>query len=90
MTLTAPAAIVPRNPTRLPEHRHARSRAAIPLDDRERDETARWRARAAAELLAIQDGLLGRGWRVRRRAAYLAGYIRGATATLDADLATRN
>ena len=88
MTSTAPAtAILPTSPTRLTA---TRARRSGPLSDHERTEATTMRARAAAELMAIEDGLLGRGWRVRRRAAYLTGFIRGATACLEADAAARN
>ncbi len=64
--------------------------AGIFLTSAERSDLTRWRARAAAELLSIEDGILGRGWRVRKRAAYLTGFIEGATSRLARDITLRN
>lgn len=60
------------------------------MTDDEREQALCLRARAAAELLDLQEGLLGRGWRVRTRAIYLKGVIHGATLRLQADHAARN
>ena len=68
----------------------SRPAAFCMLTRAEREQTLRHRARAAAELLSIQDGLLGRGWRVREREAYLKGFLNGISLRLRADEAQRN
>ncbi len=65
-------------------------RAQAMLSQHERSQTQVWRARAAAELQSIQDGLLGPNWRSHPRTAYLIGFLRGTTSRLHSDNARRN
>lgn len=65
-------------------------RAQGMLSQYERSQTQVWRARAAAELQSIQDGLLGPNWRTHPRTAYLVGFLRGTTSRLHSDNARRN
>ena len=70
----------------------ARRPAAVTLmlTQHERDQALSWRARAAAELQSIQDGLLGKHWRRHPRTLYLIGFLQGTQDRIHADNAARN